>query len=180
MADSLATNVRVMLYGTDTHTLDLIASIPANIAIDFPSVTGQVLATGTGDQQADLFWSDSRSCTVSAPDLLDLEGANLHAGYTALTSNFGATLTFAKVKVLAIYNKDTTRDLRVGADALHPWFAWCDAATDYMVIPPLGVRLLTAPKAGFAVTAGTGDLLKIVPSADVATAYDIVIIGTSA
>jgi len=179
MADTLATNVRLMLYGTHVHDLDLV-DITATIAINFPSATGQAFATGTGNEQADLIFHDSRSCKSSTAETLDLSSGTLEAGAVELIDEFGQVLDFVKVKVLAIHNKDVTRSLTIGGAAARAWETWCTAAGDSVVIPPLGVLLLTAPNAGFAVVDTASDLLLITPSADTETAYDIVIIGTSA
>ena len=182
MADSLTTNYKVAITGSHVHDLDLV-DVTADLtsaSLQWPSTSGQALASGTGDQQADLIFHDSRSCKSSTAETLDLSSGTLEAGAVELIDEFGQVLDFVKVKVLMIHNKDTTRSLTIGGAAARAWETWCTAAGDSVVIPPLGVLLLTAPKAGFAVVDTASDLLLITPSADTETAYDIVIIGTSA
>ncbi len=96
-----------------------------------------------------------------------------------LTDPFGTTLIFAKVKVIIIENLSTARTLTVGGATDYPLVNWVGSATDTIKIPPGGFFAICAPGAGYAVTAGTGDLLKIANDAGTSCIYNIIIIGTS-
>ena len=125
------------------------------------------LAAGTGDNQVNLAWSDRRSLAATSEDL-DLSGG--------LTGAFGDTLTFSKVKVIVIRNNDDTDNLTVGGAAANQFASWVADASDKVVIAPEGYLVLVAPLDGYAVTAGTADLLKV--DAGAATiSYDIAVIG---
>lgn len=129
-------------------------------------------ANGTSSGQCDKVFRDQRTLTTGASENIDLAGT--------LTDPFGATVTFAKVKVIIIENLSTTQTLTVGGAASNQVINWVGAATDTIKIPPGGFFALAAPAAGFAVTADTGDLLKILNSAGASCIYNIVILGTSA
>lgn len=130
------------------------------------------LTNGTGSNQADKIFRDQRTLADGANESLDLAGV--------LTDPFGSTLTFAKVKAVIIENLSTTQTLTVGGAASNQFINWVGTATDTIKIPPGGVFAICAPLAGYAVTAGTGDLLKILNSAGASCIYNVIIIGTSA
>lgn len=129
-------------------------------------------ANGTSSGQCDLIFRDQRTLTTGNSEDLDLAGG--------LTDPFGTTLTFVKVKVIIIENLSTTQTLTVGGAAANQFINWVGAANDVINIPPGGFFAISAPAAGFAVTADTGDLLKILNSAGASCTYNIVILGTSA
>jgi hypothetical protein len=127
-------------------------------------------ANGTGSGQANLIFRDQRTLLTGANETLDLAGA--------LTDPFGATLTFGHVKALIIENTSTARTLTVGGAAANAWETWTSAGGT-VTVPPGGIFSICAPAAGFAVTAGTGDLLKIANDAGSSCTYNLIIIGTS-
>jgi hypothetical protein len=132
-------------------------------------------------------WRDTRLITPStATDDLDLAGG--------LTDAFGNTLTFSRVKLVKIENlgtKNGERDYTVvtgekllvgGAGAGgNAWAAWANGDQDAKVtVDGGGVFLIYAPQApGYAVTAGTGDVLRVALSGSGSNSiyYDIVIFG---
>jgi len=127
-------------------------------------------ASGTGADQADLVFGDQRSLATTN-EALDLSGV--------LTDAFGASLLFARIKLLYVKHTGTTGTLTIGGAAANGWITWVSDPTDKVVLQPGGVLLLIAPAAtAYAVTAGTADQLKIDASA--AITYDIVLIGASA
>lgn len=132
----------------------------------------QNFTNGTGSGQADQIFRDQRTLADGATENLDLAGV--------LTDPFGVTLTFAKVKVIIIQNLSTTQTLTLGGAATAQFINWVGGATYTVNIPPGGFFAIAAPIAGFAVTATTGDLLKVLNSAGASCIYNIVIIGTSA
>lgn len=135
------------------------------------------LASGTGAGQADLIFSDTRTVNASSNDDLDLAGG--------LTDAHGATLTFAKIKGLIVTAAaGNTNNVLVGGDATSTFLTWVVAEPDAVILRPGASFALFAGVAdatGYAVTASTGDLLRISNSgAGTSVTYDIVIIGTSA
>lgn len=129
---------------------------------------------GTTDGKADRLWSDKRSLAAAASESLDLAGG--------LTDPSGATITFVKVKAIFIRAAATNAaDIVVGNAAANAFVGPFGAAAHTLAVKPGGSLVLVAPNGGWAVTAGTGDLLKILNSAGAAAAdYEIVILGTSA
>lgn len=133
------------------------------------------LTNGTGANQADKIWSDTRTLAASATENLDLAGVLLDP----LT---GATLTFARIKaVIVTASGANTNNVNVIREATNgvPLFL---AAGDGIPVRPGGWIAVGAPDAtAYAVTPATGDLLTITNSgAGTSVTYDIVIIGSSA
>jgi hypothetical protein len=131
------------------------------------------LATGTGSGLADRLFTDTRTIAASGTEDLDLAGS--------LTGPLGTTVTFAKIKAVLIHaSAGNTNSVRVTRPASNgvPLFL---AASDGLDIPPDGVFMWSAPVAGVAVTAGTGDLITIANSSSgTSVTYDVIIVGTSA
>lgn len=164
----LSATIKASIAGSHTSALDLAtAEMPFNVAF------ATALADGTGLDQADRIFTDTRTITASSTDSLDLAGA--------LTNAFG-TVTFARIKAVlvkaAAANTNNVNVTRPAANGV-PLFL---AAGDGIPVRPGGVFLWMAPDAtGVAVTGGTGDLLDLVNSgAGTSVTYDIVIIGASA
>lgn len=164
----------------DTLTSKVAATVTAVFAKSSAlSTTKDVLSksiqkdfqNGTGSGQADLIHQSQRTLTAGSNEELDLAGV--------LTDPFEDTLAFATVKAILIENLSTTQTLTVGGAASNAFVNWVGDATDTIKIPPGGFFVLTAPAAGFAVTADTGDLLKVTNSAGASCIYNIIIIGTS-
>jgi hypothetical protein len=169
---ALTAKMTVGVTATQTATLDWgIASAPLTKAF---SVS---LASGTGAGQADRAFTDTRTLSASATEDLDLAGV--------LTDAFGATLTFAKVKGIYIAAASgNTNNVIVGNATTNGFISWVGGAAHTLTVRPGGVLALfcgAADTNGYAVTAGTADLLKIANSAGTTSVtYDIAIIGTSA
>jgi len=126
---------------------------------------------GTGNNQLDKLFHDVRTLADGANESLDLAGS--------LVDQFGTTITFVKIKAMLIRNLSATQTLTIGAGS-NPFINWVGHPTDTIKIPPNGMFLLVAPLAGFAVTAGTGDILKVANAAGAACDYQIALAGTSA
>ncbi len=166
-ADTLTSNVSVTVQAIDAKTGAL--SNPRDV---LSKSIQKSFSNGTGNNQADKIFRDQRTLADGANESLDLAGM--------LTDPFGATLTFVKVKAVIIENLSTTQTLTVGGAASNQFINWVGAATDTVKIPPGGFFAISAPLAGFGVTAGTGDLLKVLNSAGAACTYNVIVIGTSA
>lgn len=158
---SLALTGTLVINTDEANDLDIATRLSKiRKSVDFS------LTNGTGASQCNMIFSDTRTLTATS-ETLDLAGA--------LTGAFGSTLTFTKLKVLYIRNTSTTDNLIVG-NATNPVPLFSDASDKYP-IPPGGILLITAPNAsGIAVTASTGDGIKIDAGSATIT-YDIVMIG---
>jgi len=132
------------------------------------------IANGTGANQADKLFVDSNTLAASGTANLDLAGS--------LSDAFGASLTFARIKLLAVAaasgNTNDVQLTRPGSNGV-PLFM---AAGDGIVVRPGGLFLWVAPDAvAVPVTAGTGDLLTFTNSAaGSSVTYEVVVIGSSA
>lgn len=127
------------------------------------------LSDGTGTDQADLKYFARRTLAAATSENLDLRGV--------LADQFGNTLSIAKVKAIMISNPSTNDGvLTIGGAGANPWTAMFTGTID---IPIGGCILIGGPKAGEAVTAGTGDILKVLNNGTASVNYDIMVIGTS-
>jgi len=134
------------------------------------------LVNGTGAGQADVLYANAATLAASANTDIDLSGA--------LAPAVGGTSVFVKVKGLVILaDTGNTNNVVVGAAASNAWATWLNA-TGTTTIQPGGAEIVIAgsgASAGYTVTAGTGDLLRIANSgAGSSVGYTIAVIGTSA
>ena len=130
------------------------------------------LTDGTGANNIAQVWTDNRTLAASASEQLDLNGV--------LTNAFGASVTLTKVKALVVRAAaGNTNDVVVGGAASNGFATMFGAATHTLKVKPGGVMVLVAPDAnGYAVTAGTGDLLQVANGgAGTSVSYDILILG---
>lgn len=166
---SLTAQIRASITATLTGSGDLgTPSVPLAIT------ESQTWSSGTGADQADLVFADTRTLAASATEDLDLAGV--------LTNPLNATLTLAKVKAILVRAAEgNTNNVVVGGASANGLLGVFGDATDTIVVKPGGVFLWVAPGTGASVTAATGDLLKIANSgAGTGVTYDILILGASA
>ncbi len=167
---TLQTDILLKVGATLQSALDLV-TVQAPLSYS----ASLSLATGTGAGQADLIFSDTRTLTASSTENLDLAGV--------LTDALGATLTFVKIKgIIVRASTGNTNDVVVGGAAANGFINWVADATDKINVRPGGLFVLIDPTgSGYAVTASTGDILKVANSSSGSSVtYDIIIIGTSA
>ena len=173
-----------------TATWKLIVEATAKKATDLtvPSETLNLTKTlkfifGTGAGQVDQVFHDRRTLAGGASEELDLAGA--------LTNAFGATVTFAKIKGIAIINRSnetldghspTDADLDIGGAAANAFQGPFVDSSDKLNLAAGAPLLIAKPDAdGWTVTAGTGDLLKIEnKDGSEEAVYDIVLVGEAA
>ena len=141
--------------------------------ISLPVADPQEFTTGTGNFQSDLLYQAERTVGASSSEDLDLAGD--------LLDPFGATLTF--VEVTAVYIEascNNTNNVVVGA-ATAPVGLGFGGTTPTWAIQPCGRFMVTAPKAGGTVGAGSTDDLKVANSSSGSSVtYKIVVFGRSA
>ena len=154
----LSGSIRASINLLETLTGDLeTASAQINSAF------GWDIANGTGANQANLKWSDTRPLGSGANENLDL-----NTGLSGLT---GPTV-FAKVKGILV-SSAATNTVNVTFSGI-PFFP---AA---YVLKPGGVHLLIDPSAaGIPVVETTADKINVLAGAAAVT-YSIVIVGTNA
>lgn len=154
------------IQGTFTSNPDLTTAIEA-LAI----AVKQDYASGTGAQQGNQFFSDSRSVNGSSENL-DLAGG--------LTDAFGTTLTFTKIRHLAFHNKSTVaaETLLISGNFVTGALlsGWVDDDVK-IIVPPRGWLVLSSPEDGYTVTGTSQDIVKVDPGAN-NISYDLYIIGT--
>ena len=166
----------------DTSSVVLSVTGSQSNAIDFTTGVAPLArtyqlqySTGTGANQADRIWHDQRTIAASGTDDLDLAGV--------LVDVFGATVTFARIRAIVVQAASgNTNNVVIGAAASNQFATWVGAATHTVNVRPGGLFTLAATDAtSYAVTAGTGDLLRIANSgAGTSVTYDVVLIGASA
>lgn len=134
-----------------------------------------VLQNGTGDNQADKAFSNTRSLAASATEDLDLAGGTL-------IDPLGAPVTFAKIRAIIVKAAvGNTNNVVIGGAAANAFVGPLGAANNTVAVPPGGAYKVSSPKASWPVTPGTDDLLRIANSgAGTSVQYDLILIGTSA
>lgn len=121
------------------------------------------LTDGTGANQVQVVWSDSRTLSGS-PDTLTLG---------SLTDDRG-TVTFTAIKVIYIKNNGSATML--WSDGTWGGSPFDDIAASSVNIRPGGVLAIAAPDAGgFSVSSGSQTI--VLSSATSGVAYEIVLIG---
>lgn len=130
-------------------------------------------ADGAGLNQANRMWTSERTLAASATEDLDLAGV--------LTDPFGQTVTLARVKALIVAAAAGNSNNVVVGGGTNPFINWISGTTPAVIVRPGGLLLLAAPDAtGYAVTAATGDVLKVANSgAGSSVTYQIVVIGAA-
>lgn len=129
------------------------------------------LADGTGADQAQRMWSDTRTLAGGASETLDLIG-------NTLRDAFGAILSLDKVKmIIVVAAKTNTTTLTIGNvvnGIVDPFLT----SAGGVLVRPGGVFVSVAPGAtGFPLVSATQDLINVANAAGAAASYDIVIVG---
>lgn len=166
-AASLTARVQVNITGTLTDATTLTDN-QASLAKNWTTA----LASGTGAGMADKIY------TLKAQSIAD--GGTLSIDCkAALVDAFGAAFTPAKLRTIYIFSTATnTTNLTLFGDA-NGVPILNTAATTSTLTPGGAFMKVDVSTAGIAVTAGTGDIIKIVNAAGAAATVDVVLIGTS-
>jgi hypothetical protein len=122
--------------------------------------------------QADILWADERTIAASSSENLDLAGV--------LSGLLGGSVTAAEI--VAIYieaNAANTNDVQVFGAASNAFNGPLSGTTPKLTVGPGDCALITNLK-GWAVTAGTGDIVLVGNSGSgTGVTYKIVLIGRS-
>jgi len=173
MAKTLNTDVNFRLIWEYVNTPDSGTDAPSTKDNNTFQLLGE-LTNGSGAKDvANLLYHDIRTVTTGANDDLDL--------YGGLTDSFGATLNFGIIRGIFIHNRNTSDDtdgiLTVGGGT-NAFASWLGASGDLIKIGAAGLFInLNPTAAGFAVTSGTGDILRITNTGAGSIEYQIAIIG---
>lgn len=160
--------IKIVTSGTYDGGPDL-GTLKQSMVNAFPNA----FTNGTGADNANAAFLDTRTVTASSSEELDLAGG--------LTDPFGTTLTFTRIKGLIISAAAAnTNNVLVGGAASNAVSTIFSDTSDEIVVRPGGMFCITAPDAtGMAVTASTADLLRIENSSSgTSVTYDIIIVGT--
>lgn len=161
-------------------TLSISANVANALAIGSSSANlsnaySTSLTDGAGAGQANRVYWAQRTLTASATETLDLAGT--------LLDQFGTAITFARIKALVISAAAAnTNNVVVGGGATtHTGLL---GATTYTAVVRPGATLCwfagVADAVGYAVTAGTGDLIQVANSSSgTSVTYDVIIIGSA-
>ncbi len=165
-ASSLTTIVDLRVSANLTGTVGLAtASVPL-------AVTKQIaLGNGTGAGQADQVYTASYAIATAGTQSIDVKGS--------LVDALGAAFTPAKLKAVYIYSQSantTTLTLFVSPNSVP---ILNTAATTATLLPGGVFLVVQPPLAGIPVTAGTGDIIKIVNAAGATANVDVILVGTS-
>ena len=166
MTTSFTGAIKLSLQGSLTSSIDL-----GNLSQSVNYNKSYSFTDGTGADQANMIWLDTRTLTASSSEDLDLAGG--------LTNAFGTTLTFTKIKGLMIVaSSSNTNNVLVGGDAAGI-STWVGNVNDLVVVRPGGTFCLVASDStAYAVTGTTADILQIANSAGSSSVtYDIIVIG---
>ena len=115
------------------------------------------LTAGTGANQANAFFEDTRSIAGGSFETLDLT--------STLEDAFGNTLLFTKIKFILIENQATTTAFNLTLSG-NIMAAFLGDGTDSVVVGPGGMFYLSSPRDGYTVTNTTQDQLTISPGAN--------------
>jgi hypothetical protein len=164
---------------TQTSALSLKINADLSSVLDLVTAKANIdkkysfsLASGSGADQADDIFSDTRTLSASGTEDHDLAGG--------LTNAFGETLTFSIIKAMIFSAAAAnTNDVQVSVKSANGFVTWALAASDGITLRPGGMFCIVNPDAtGMAVTASTGDLLTVTNSSSgTSVTYDMIIIG---
>lgn len=149
---TISLEVLARIRGTLTASPDAgTATVPINES------AGGDLDDGTGANQANAIYQDAFSIGASSSTTLDLAGS--------LTDPLNQTKVFTAIKAILIEaDSGNTNNIVVG-NATNAFTGPFGAAAHTLAIPPGGAVLLFNPSAaGWAVSAGTADELKLANS----------------
>ena len=172
---SLTANSKLSVSATLVSALDgRNARDPVELG-GFASPPSTAWTSGTGANQVDLMFSDQRTISTSANDDLDLSGVLLDA--------FGATLTCARIKLIYIKNvsANAATVIQIDQTVANDWSTLFGGGAIIPILKGAYVFHEDPSAAGWVITAGTADILRITNNdGSNAALYDILILGASA
>jgi len=168
MAETLTASIKLILTAALAGNTDLGVN-----EYNLPFSRTLAFANGDALDKANQIWSDTITIAASTTLDIDLAGGVINA--------LGSTLTFTKIKAIMVSARTAnTNNVVIGGDS-NGLVNWVGAANDLVNVRPGGLFLIAAPDlTGYAVTAGTGDVLQIANSgAGTSVVFDLVVIGVA-
>jgi len=170
---TVTTALSLTVQSTALGTSSGFGSTPADQVV---AAITDALATGTGLDQADLYYAPAAyTITTGADQDIDLSSAALNG--------IGQTVAFVKIKCIVIYNTTVTAgyEIKVGGAPSNPFISWLMASGDGVKVGPDGILLLWNPSlAGYATAAGASDILRINNPNAGSVIVKVFVIGTTA
>ena len=130
------------------------------------------LANGTGADQANLHYIDGFSIASGGNTTYDVAGS--------LSDDLGQSAVFSAIKAIMVIADDTnTTDLTIG-NGTNGFDGPFDDATATVTLKPGACMLITNPSAaGWAITGGSNDVIKIANGSGATATGTLVVIGES-
>lgn len=152
-----------------------LGSVGGRFDAEWLANAGLPITLGTGAGQANRTYAVTRTLAASAQDLLDLTGGGL------LDVN-GRALDFARIKQIVLRAAPTnTGAIQIGNASTNAFVGPFSAATGALNLNPGEVFNISRYDAtGWAVAAGTGDILRVANTVAAAASYDLILVGCDA
>jgi hypothetical protein len=125
-------------------------------------------SNGSGDGQVNEWWTDSRTLSGSASEDIDLSGS--------LTGHHGDTVGFTNIKFLFIYNTSEDDQISVAPSPSNGWNAWGTGTFNIDTESPFYIVSKTA---GYTVTPGSADSIRITNLGAESVTYHIAVVGVA-
>lgn len=169
----MATSLQTVMKSSVSWTMS--SGNNAGAVADSSYSYSKTLTNGTAADTADLLVVKTSTIAASGNTTFDLAAS--------LVDPFGTTVTFARIRGFHFeLTGDTTATSVLVGNGTNPWLTWVGAGTDSVRVRNGGcLSLYSRDATGYAVTAGTGDILKVVNEDGTNTAtYKVVFVGASA
>lgn len=156
--------IDLKVVGTYGVSIDI-----GNRSYNLSQIYTNKFANGSGVDQAQVIFTDTRTITASSSETLDL---------SALTDAFGNTINIVNVKTLIVAPAvGNTNNVVVGGAGSNPFASPFNAGTDTISVQPGGMLLLSShTDDGYPVSTGV-NLKMANSSSGTSVTYDIIIIG---
>ena len=166
MSETLTASVKLTVNASLVGTSDL-----GQRSYDLPYSKTISFSHGTGANQANQIWTDTRTLSASTAEDLDL--------YGVLTSPLGTTLNFTKIKASIVTTAaGNTNNVVIGGDSA-ALLGFVGDASDTIIVRPGGfIAIGCSDATAYGVTATTGDILQVANSSSgTSVTYTIIVIG---
>lgn len=155
-------------------SVDMLASLAEDLGSQqFNTVFSKVidLVNGAGNSQVNAIFADTRTLALSTAEDLDIKG-------TSLQDVLGANVSLAHVRWMLVYAAPTNGStISVKPAASNGFLGPFGAAAHKQSIPAGGWWFVTAPVAGWPVTAATADLFNVANDDSAAAGSYTIVIG---
>lgn len=137
----------------------------------FPAMNLE-LTTGTGASQSNVWHRSLRTLSASSGESIDL--------YGSVADPFGATISFSRITtvLIAIVDPDGTKTLLIGPQSTANYWVGPWAASTDSVNVKYWQAFVNASAAGWPVTSGTADILRISNPSATSVQYVLWIVGS--